>query len=106
MGDGATDIGTRETGLIGGVEHRSIEIVPYRDTWPDLFAHHAQRIGLALGDAVLRIEHIGSTAVAELAAKPIFSFKGKLAAKGWPDMNADAETETDFRKKAIQRARP
>src|ERR1700680_1094357 len=60
-----------ETGLIGGVEHREIEIVDYDPTWPNKFHTQAKIIAGALGDAALRIEHIGSTAVPGLAAKPI-----------------------------------
>ena len=36
-----------------------------------LYAHEHERIGAALGDQALRIEHAGSTAVPGLAAKPI-----------------------------------
>ena len=60
-----------ETGLIGGVEKRDIKIAEYDSTWPALFAKHAKIIGDALGSAAWRIEHIGSTSVPGLAAKPI-----------------------------------
>ena len=48
-----------------------IEIVAPDRTWPDQFAaiHHALDAGL--GDLALRIDHIGSTSVAGLAAKDI-----------------------------------
>ncbi len=57
--------------LIGGVETRVIKIVDYQASWQDTFTTHAKIIADGLGDAALRIEHIGSTAVPELAAKPI-----------------------------------
>ncbi|MCW3014506.1 MAG: hypothetical protein JWO02_1598 [Solirubrobacterales bacterium] len=57
--------------LIGGQEHRTIEIVPYNPTWPATFAAHGARIAHALGTRALRVEHIGSTSVPGLAAKPI-----------------------------------
>lgn len=60
-----------EIGLIGGREKRVIEIVPYRSDWPVQFQRHAERIKNALGGTALRIEHIGSTSVEGLAAKPI-----------------------------------
>jgi GrpB-like predicted nucleotidyltransferase (UPF0157 family) len=63
--------GTKETGLVGGLEQRTIEIVDYDPAWPQKFQTHAQAITKALGDAALRIEHIGSTSVPDLAAKPI-----------------------------------
>jgi GrpB-like predicted nucleotidyltransferase (UPF0157 family) len=60
-----------ETGLIGGVEKREIKIVDYGADWPKKFEKHARVIADALGDSALRIEHIGSTSVPGLAAKPI-----------------------------------
>ena len=60
-----------ETGLLGGVEKRDIKIAEYDPTWPALFAKQAKIIGDALGSVALRIEHIGSTSVPGLAAKPI-----------------------------------
>jgi GrpB-like predicted nucleotidyltransferase (UPF0157 family) len=50
---------------------RRIEIVDYDPRWPENFRTHAAAISAALGDAALRIEHIGSTSVPKLGAKPI-----------------------------------
>lgn len=60
-----------ETGLIGGAEKRKIKIVDYDTDWPKKFETHARVIADALGGSALRIEHIGSTSVPGLAAKPI-----------------------------------
>ncbi len=60
-----------ETGLIGGVEKREIRILDYDPDWPKQFETHAKIIADALGNSALRIEHIGSTSVPGLAAKPI-----------------------------------
>ena len=57
--------------LIGGIEKREILIVDYDPLWPERFQKHAAIIALALGQNVLAIEHIGSTSVPGLAAKPI-----------------------------------
>lgn len=57
--------------LIGGIEKVEIRVVDYDPAWADLFQQHAARIKAALGDAALRIEHIGSTSVVGLPAKPI-----------------------------------
>jgi GrpB-like predicted nucleotidyltransferase (UPF0157 family) len=48
-----------------------ILIVEYSAQWPELFEREARRIRAALEDRALRIEHIGSTSVPGLAAKPI-----------------------------------
>jgi GrpB-like predicted nucleotidyltransferase (UPF0157 family) len=47
-----------------------IELVEYNDAWPRQFAREAERIRTALGDRVALLEHVGSTAVPGLAAKP------------------------------------
>ena len=39
--------------------------------WPEQFLREGQRIQAALGQRALRIEHVGSTAVPGLAAKPV-----------------------------------
>jgi GrpB-like predicted nucleotidyltransferase (UPF0157 family) len=60
-----------ETGLIGGVERREIRLAEYDPDWPKKFEKHAKVIDDALGPAALRVEHVGSTSVPGLAAKPI-----------------------------------
>ena len=50
----------------------AIEIVDYDPLWPIQFAEIAARVRQALGASLLvAIEHVGSTAVPGLAAKPI-----------------------------------
>jgi GrpB-like predicted nucleotidyltransferase (UPF0157 family) len=65
--------------LIGGPERRSIVVVDYDPSWPKLFEEHRARIATALGSAALRIEHVGSTAVPGLAAKPIVDIQLSVA---------------------------
>ncbi len=48
-----------------------LEVVPYRSEWPEQFLDLGGRIRAALQDDALRIDHIGSTAVPGLSAKPI-----------------------------------
>jgi GrpB-like predicted nucleotidyltransferase (UPF0157 family) len=60
-----------ETTLVGGVEVRELEVVDYDDGWPAIFAEQERRLRDALGTADVSIEHIGSTSVPGLAAKPI-----------------------------------
>lgn len=57
--------------LIGGVEKRDIRVVEYDDRWPAQYKEHATIITKALGNSLLQIEHVGSTSVEGLAAKPI-----------------------------------
>lgn len=48
-----------------------IVLVEYDPAWPEQFAREAQRTHAALGPCALRIEHIGSSSVPGLIAKPI-----------------------------------
>ena len=48
-----------------------MEIVPYDPAWAATFARWRDRLAAALGPLTVRIEHIGSTAVEGLAAKPV-----------------------------------
>ena len=48
-----------------------IVLVAYDPRWPILFEREAARIRGVLGDSALQIEHVGSTSVPGLVAKPI-----------------------------------
>jgi GrpB-like predicted nucleotidyltransferase (UPF0157 family) len=50
---------------------RRIQIATYNSAWPILFEQQAARIRGALKETALRIEHVGSTSVPGLAAKPV-----------------------------------
>jgi GrpB-like predicted nucleotidyltransferase (UPF0157 family) len=47
-----------------------IELADYDPAWPALYERERQRIVAALGERVTLIEHVGSTSVPGLAAKP------------------------------------
>jgi GrpB-like predicted nucleotidyltransferase (UPF0157 family) len=49
----------------------AVRIVDYDPAWPALAEAELARIKEALGEVALRLEHVGSTAVQGLAAKPI-----------------------------------
>ncbi|MHB9289418.1 GrpB family protein [Latilactobacillus curvatus] len=48
-----------------------ITLVEYDPNWPELFEQEAARIRSVLGNKALHIEHVGSTSVPGLCAKPI-----------------------------------
>lgn len=56
-----------------------IEVVEYDHAWPARFARWRQRLSAALGDTAARIEHVGSTSVPGLAAKPIVDLQVSVA---------------------------
>jgi GrpB-like predicted nucleotidyltransferase (UPF0157 family) len=57
--------------LIGEPEKVAIVVVEYDPAWPGRFESERNHIKNALGSRALGIEHIGSTSVPGLAAKPI-----------------------------------
>ena len=52
-------------------QYQEIVIADYDPEWPRWFEQAAERIRGALGDQVLRLDHVGSTAVPGLPAKPL-----------------------------------
>ncbi len=64
-----------------------ITLAEYDPAWPALFAREARRITTALGPRALMLEHIGSTSVPGLVAKPIIDILLVVA---------DSSNEPDF----------
>jgi GrpB-like predicted nucleotidyltransferase (UPF0157 family) len=75
---------------------RKIKVVPYDPDWPNLFEIEADRIAAVLGQEVVTIHHIGSTAIPGISAKPIIdilvevrdidkvdNFDGEMAEQGY-----------------------
>jgi GrpB-like predicted nucleotidyltransferase (UPF0157 family) len=60
-------------------DYDSVLIREYDPAWPECFAKLAARVNTALGSLVLTVEHIGSTSVPGLAAKPIIDLDVVLA---------------------------
>lgn len=50
---------------------RRIEVVDYDPRWPETFERLRSRIWTSLRDVALSVEHVGSTSVPGLVAKPI-----------------------------------
>ncbi len=65
--------------LIGGREKRPIVLQDWDQHWVERFAQERERIVRALGGVTRRIEHIGSTSVTGLAAKPIIDIQLSVA---------------------------
>ena len=54
-----------------GQHKRNINIVPYHPGWVALYELEAARLQEALGEQILAIEHIGSTAIPGMPSKPV-----------------------------------
>lgn len=60
-----------EVEIFGPPQPGPVTLVAWDPVWPERFEREAGRIREALGTVSLRVEHIGSTAVPGLAAKPV-----------------------------------
>jgi GrpB-like predicted nucleotidyltransferase (UPF0157 family) len=76
---------------------RPIEIVDPDPGWTQSFAELAQRIRVALGEAALHVEHVGSTSVPGLAAKPIIDIDLTVADPSDEDSYVPALRASGFR---------
>lgn len=56
-----------------------IVVVEYQSVWPRMFREIGERLRRELGDTALRIDHVGSTAVPGLDAKPIIDIQVSVA---------------------------
>jgi GrpB-like predicted nucleotidyltransferase (UPF0157 family) len=62
-----------ETVSVGGAppQYQEVVVADYDPVWPHWFESAAYRIREALGDKVLQLDHVGSTSVRGLPAKPL-----------------------------------
>ena len=68
----------------------AIQLVEYDPRWPALFTAESDRIQSVLGSRALRIEHVGSTSVPGLAAKPLIDLVLVVADSAEEDAYAPA----------------
>ena len=64
-----------------------LEVVRYRSEWQEQFLDLGRRIRAAMENHALRIDHIGSTAVHGLSAKPIIDVQLTVVTRGTSDAN-------------------
>jgi GrpB-like predicted nucleotidyltransferase (UPF0157 family) len=62
------------------MERAAVVVVEHDPAWAALARKELARLAAALGPAALRLEHIGSTAVPGLAAKPVIDLQVSVAA--------------------------
>ncbi|MDX2039704.1 MAG: GrpB family protein [Acidobacteriota bacterium] len=54
-----------------GLPSRQLRLSPYEPDWPLLFDAERERLCAVLGKRILEVQHIGSTAIPQMPAKPI-----------------------------------
>ncbi|HEY2706514.1 MAG TPA: GrpB family protein [Caulobacteraceae bacterium] len=74
-----------------------IYLAPYDPAWPAQYEGEAAKIRAALGDAVLVLEHVGSTSIPGLPAKPIIDIMLALADSADEDAYVPALTARGYR---------
>ena len=57
---------------------KKVEVVAYSPQWRDAFEAEAKHVSAALGENVVAIHHIGSTAIPNIYAKPIVDLLGEV----------------------------
>jgi putative glutamine amidotransferase len=72
-------------------------VVPPDPRWNDGFIREAARVTAALGDQVVRIEHVGSTSVPDLDAKPTIDIQVSLRSLEPRDAYVHALRELGYR---------
>jgi GrpB-like predicted nucleotidyltransferase (UPF0157 family) len=56
-----------------GLPRDAVKLMPHTELWHEFFTEEKARLRDALGGYTLTIEHVGSTAVCVLSAKPIIN---------------------------------
>lgn len=54
-----------------GLKRGTVKLVPHNPKWAEFFEEEKQLLKRIFGDTILAIEHIGSTAIPGMSAKPI-----------------------------------
>lgn len=72
-----------------GLAYGTVKVVAHDAGWAHLAADHIARIRTALGASAVTVEHVGSTAVAGLPAKPIVDLAVLLAVDADPEQIID-----------------
>jgi len=73
-----------------------LAIAPYDQDWPRQFDAEAETLGAALGALALRIEHVGSTSIFGLEAKPIIDIQISVASLERLEAFATALASVDY----------
>ena len=56
-----------------------IKLVPYDQAWPTMYELEAEHLRTVFGGLALQVEHVGSTAVPGLSAKPVIDIQVSVA---------------------------
>jgi GrpB-like predicted nucleotidyltransferase (UPF0157 family) len=74
-----------------------IHLAPYDESWPQFYAAEAAKIRAALGEGAIVLEHVGSTSIPGLPAKPIIDILLAVADSADEDAYVPALTAQGYR---------
>ena len=77
-----------------GVERYKVRLLPHNPEWEDEFLEVKEEIKKCWGNNVLDIQHVGSTAIKSIYAKPILDIAVRLKSIG--QMNIKALTDLGY----------
>ena len=88
---------TDRTEWLGEAKGDPVVIVEPDPHWPELFEQYKSKLEESLGSTAVRVDHVGSTAVADLPAKPVIdiqvsvrdiadedTYRPAIESLGWP----------------------
>ena len=78
-----------------GMNKSELRLMPHDDSWKDDFTAERERIERAVDDSSVRIEHVGSTAIPTVFAKPVLDIAILCGVKGL-QVVADALTKLGY----------
>lgn len=87
----------------GEPAHARPDLVPYDPSWPDQARRVAARLKTACGHRVVRVDHIGSTAVPGMDAKDVIDMQVTVASLADADDLAEALTSAGYVRRPITR---
>ncbi|MEM7373940.1 MAG: GrpB family protein [Bacteroidota bacterium] len=67
--------------LMLGLKRHTVRLLEHQTTWQEIFHQTREQLLHALGDHVMDIQHIGSTAIPGIPAKPILDMAMAIAQK-------------------------
>ena len=85
---------------VGGAvtpHNATIDLAPYDPAWPAQYEAEAAKIRAALGEAAIVLEHVGSTSIPGLSAKPILDILLAVADSADEDAYVPALTAQGYR---------
>jgi GrpB-like predicted nucleotidyltransferase (UPF0157 family) len=74
-----------------------VELCPHDPRWAHLATEEARRLADALGDNLIDVQHIGSTAIPGIKAKPTIDLMPRVRTLSALDAQADAITALGYR---------